>query len=114
MKPLRLLVAMTAILVFLAGCTGTQLGEAPGVTVKYKPVASASQMSYQFTIDWQQYKSPAHKVLWNFGDGTTDTTEDPTHEFHAKGTQNITLSVTYEGGGSIVVPMSFELVVPGQ
>lgn len=35
---------------------------------------------------------------WNFGDGTTDTVQHPTHTYSSKGTYNAALTVTTTGG----------------
>jgi len=38
--------------------------------------------------------------LWNFGDGTTSTLQDPTHIYTSPGTYNVTLTVSTFGGCS--------------
>lgn len=37
-------------------------------------------------------------VLWNFGDGATSTSENPTHNYTAAGTYTVTLTLTWAGG----------------
>jgi PKD repeat protein len=37
---------------------------------------------------------------WNFGDGTTSTLKDPVKTFNKKGTYNVSLTVTFAGGGT--------------
>jgi gliding motility-associated-like protein len=41
---------------------------------------------------------PAVAWLWNFGDGTTSTIEDPTHIYPVSGTYNVLLTVTDSAG----------------
>ena len=40
---------------------------------------------------------PITSWLWNFGDGTTGTTQNPSHYYTAPGTYSITLTVTTDG-----------------
>ncbi len=51
----------------------------------------------------------ATEYLWNFGDGTTSTEENPTHIYQQEGTYLVTLSAANESGCAITV--SEELVV---
>lgn len=41
---------------------------------------------------------PGRSILWDFGDGTTSTEEDPTHTFEASDLHLVTLSVTNRWG----------------
>lgn len=47
-----------------------------------------------FTYDFSSQATNAMNVLWNFGDGSTDTTLNPTHTFAAPGTYNVSLTAT--------------------
>jgi gliding motility-associated-like protein len=50
--------------------------------------------------------------LWDFGDGTTSTAQNPTHNFPALGTYTVSLTVT-NGGCSHTITKSVELVDEG-
>jgi PKD repeat protein len=38
--------------------------------------------------------------VWNFGDGTLATTQNPSHSYAAAGTYNVMLTATNAGGSS--------------
>ncbi|WP_255332953.1 right-handed parallel beta-helix repeat-containing protein [Methanocalculus taiwanensis] len=38
--------------------------------------------------------------LWNFGDGNSSTSQNPVYNYTAKGTYNVSLTVTNDGGGT--------------
>lgn len=44
--------------------------------------------------------------LWNFGDGTTDTTQNPTHLYSSAGTYNVSLAVYNTLGGDTLTKAS--------
>lgn len=44
--------------------------------------------------------------LWEFGDGTTSTEQNPTHTYIGAGTYNVTLTTSNEGGASAPVTQS--------
>ena len=41
-----------------------------------------------------------YRVAWNFGDGTTGSGQDVTHDYAAEGTYTVTLVVTLDDGNS--------------
>jgi PKD repeat protein len=41
---------------------------------------------------------------WNFGDGTSSATADPSHSYSTAGTKNVTLTVRDNKGGSVTTP----------
>ncbi|HEY9375778.1 MAG TPA: PKD domain-containing protein, partial [Jiangellaceae bacterium] len=41
---------------------------------------------------------------WNFGDGTSSATADPSHSYGTAGTKNVTLTVRDNRGGSVTTP----------
>jgi len=55
-----------------------------------------------------------HTFLWNFGDGTTSTTQNPTHSYADNNTYHVTLTVTDDdnGSGSFTNPIVITNVAP--
>jgi PKD repeat protein len=49
--------------------------------------------------------------LWNFGDGTTSTSQNPDHIYTTPGTYNVTLTATNDGGNNTIIQNSF-ITVP--
>jgi PKD repeat protein len=49
-------------------------------------------------------------MLWNFGDGTTSTEQNPTHIFTVLGTYTVTLTVTNAGGTDSEVKTGYIIV----
>ena len=47
---------------------------------------------YSHFSDTSQGSSP--KLVWNFGDGTTSTEQNPTHRYTSPGTYTVTLTAT--------------------
>lgn len=76
----------------LTGCTGYD-----SVSVIVFPSANAgftyivNNLTYTFT---DTSSGPVVSWLWNFGDGNTDTIQNPVHTYSANGTYTITLTVT--------------------
>lgn len=69
--------------------------------------------SRTFISDKYQFVSngtcPAHIVsyLWDFGDGTTDTTANPIHTFATAGVHTVTLTITYDDGSVVSSSQTF-------
>ena len=64
-----------------------------------------STADFNFTITSRTHvaaflntSSDASSYLWNFGDGTTSTTESPVHTHNAAGTYHVNLSATNSSG----------------
>ncbi len=52
--------------------------------------------------------------LWNFGDGTTDTIQNPTHQYAVAGNYNVSLAVYNTLGGDTLTKTSFiSITIPG-
>jgi PKD repeat protein len=47
---------------------------------------------------------------WDFGDGGSSTSENPTHSYRKAGTYNVKLTVTYAGGDT--ASNTIQVVVP--
>jgi gliding motility-associated-like protein len=49
-------------------------------------------------IDSSKYESASTIYLWNFGDGSTSTEQDPIHGYNNAGTYNVTLTISNGAG----------------
>jgi len=86
------------------------------ITVQQRPVASftasptagSTPLTVQFTDTSDAGSSPITSWFWTFGDGTSDSRQNPTHVYTQAGTYSVSLSVTTEVGVSpIVTEMDF-------
>lgn len=64
------------------------------------PRAGSSPLTVQFTDTSNPGSSPITQWFWDFGDGTSDTRQNPQHIYTAAGTYSVSLSVTTEVGQS--------------
>ncbi len=55
------------------------------------------QLSYKFTNETGSEEYQNVSYLWDFGDGSTSTSVNPTHVYSTTGTKTVTLTSTYEG-----------------
>ncbi len=91
------------------GCTDT-LVEPGYINIGNSLVPSFTSNSNSgcapFTVDFQCTVANATSWLWDFGDGSTSTSENPSHTYNSPGTYDITLSVTTVSGcdGSVTLP----------
>lgn len=53
-----------------------------------------------YEVQFSDNSTNAISWLWNFGDGTTSTLQNPTHTYSEQQNQNVTLTVTTSGGCS--------------
>ena len=81
--------------------TGSYTGGGGGNTA---PVASFNFSASRLTVNFDDTSTDSDGTivshLWNFGDGTTSTTADPTHTYAAAGTYTVTLTVTDDDGST--------------
>ncbi len=63
-----------------------------------KDEALFTYVSHGYTIAFTNTSAVKGSVLWDFGDSTTSTIENPTHTYAVKGTYLVTLTVTSEQG----------------
>lgn len=64
------------------------------------PRAGASPLAVQFTSTSDPGSSPITQWFWDFGDGTSDTRQNPQHTYTAAGAYTVSLSVTTAVGQS--------------
>lgn len=81
------------------GCADTIV---KSVTVRPSPVANGTISSTSgcspLTVNFTDGSSNAVSWLWDFGDGNTDTTANPSHVYTASGTYQVSLVVTGSNG----------------
>src|SRR6185436_2763651 len=53
-----------------------------------------------FTVQFSDLSPSASTWLWDFGDGATSTSRNPTHTYNTPGNYSVTLSITLTGGCS--------------
>jgi PKD repeat protein len=74
------------------GCTGR---DTVFITVNPSPVGAFSFLQNNLTYSFSDLSTGAPTSwLWNFGDGATDTTQNPVHTYAANGTYTVTLTVS--------------------
>ncbi|GAB2943264.1 hypothetical protein GCM10027048_04850 [Hymenobacter coalescens] len=120
--PLRLRVVSDFVGSTFTACGGIQFGQAEDYTVTVLPntlpptpdftsnYATTCTNPVQFT-DLSQ-NAPT-SWLWNFGDGTTSTQQNPTHTYTRSGVYDVTLTVTNNFGNQSGTKRSYiALTVP--
>lgn len=107
---------LTLTITTVGGCTETvtipnavRTGTPPFVDFNVDKFVGCASDSFRFT----SLATPATRWLWNFGDGTTDTTENPVHGFADTGTLNVSLTA-YNNGCRVTVnkPDYIQIVPP--
>ncbi|MFL9482766.1 PKD domain-containing protein [Chitinophagaceae bacterium LWZ2-11] len=91
-----------------SGCTATVqhtvlVKPSPLAQFVYNTIAPNSNDNYQFTDKSIIGSGTLAAYAWDFGDGNTSTTQNPTHAYAASGTYTITLTVTSVLGCSATV-----------
>ncbi|RYY31022.1 MAG: PKD domain-containing protein [Chitinophagaceae bacterium] len=85
----------------------------PKPTVDFSSVASASCKA-PFTVQFQNQTPNSTAWIWDFGDGTSSTEQNPSHTYNGLGQFDITLTATFNGGcqNTIVKPIFVKLAEP--
>jgi len=68
------------------------------VDFTWSPQQPAVGQQVQFSDASTDPRGTIDEWLWNFGDGTTSTAQDPTHQYATGGSYTVTLRVTTAGG----------------
>ncbi|WP_245328276.1 GEVED domain-containing protein [Hymenobacter aquaticus] len=116
-QPLRLRVISDYVGAPAGPCAPPQLGQAEDYTVTVRPntnpPVAAFTSSYvptscvnpvQFT---DQSQNAPTSWLWNFGDNTTSTQQNPSHQYTASGTYAVTLTATNAFGTNTVTRANY-------
>jgi gliding motility-associated-like protein len=84
-----------------SGCTdslvmpaGVRVGTKPSANFSYDPTVLCAMRPFQFADLTPQ---PVNEWLWNFGDGSSSTSQNPSHAYDAVGTFSVTLIATNNG-----------------
>jgi PKD repeat protein len=88
------------------GCTGKDSVE---IFVYQSPVAGFTFTQNNLTFNFTDTTSGAISWLWNFGDGSTDTTQNPSHTYASSGQYNVSLTVN-NGNCSSTIQIPFSVV----
>jgi PKD repeat protein len=86
---------VTCILTSSENCTSTNNVASNSVTITVNtttPVSSFTYTSNELDYTFTNTSSGATGYLWNFGDGTTSTLQNPTHTYSITGTYTVTLT----------------------
>lgn len=115
-QPLRLRVVADAVGSSAGPCTSPTSGQAEDYTIVARPntlppiinftsnyVAGSCVNPVQFTDLTTNLPT---SWLWNFGDGTTSTQQNPAHQYAATGTYNVTLSATNSFGTASITRLN--------
>lgn len=96
------------------GCAGTgtcsiALNSDTAVTATFgtlSPVAAfnarATTVNGPFTVNFTDQSQRATSWLWDFGDGTTSTVQNPSHTYSSRGSFTVTLTATNSVGSNAV------------
>ncbi|NIG53288.1 PKD domain-containing protein [Chitinophaga sp. Cy-1792] len=107
--------SMVTLSVTLDGCT-----DVISVPVTLNPLPTdlgvanpAKQCAMPVTTQFTTQNSNAATWLWNFGDGTTSTLQNPTHTFTQNKNYPVTLTATSAEGCSVTNTVSADYSLPG-
>lgn len=95
-------------LVAITDVNGCAYSESFSVTAaQMQPIAVFSATTSGEAVLFNNGSSFADEYLWEFGDGTSSTEENPVHVYAQQGNYNVTLTVSNEcGSNSITIPIS--------
>jgi RHS repeat-associated protein len=86
--------------------TEVAYSSSPLIAIAYETPTSAS-VGTAVTFDGAASAGvPSYNYFWNFGDGTSSTSQDPSHPFKAAGTYKVLLTVTDSSGNSATSSVS--------
>jgi PKD repeat protein len=72
----------------------------PTANFFYSPINPTTDDTIQFTDSSTDIDGNIISWSWNFGDGTTATTQNPAHQYTKHGKYTVTLQVTNSTGGT--------------
>ncbi|NML20648.1 PKD domain-containing protein [Pseudoflavitalea sp. G-6-1-2] len=97
------------------GCSGT-VTYADGVKTGHKPTvtftSSTTSVCGRSFVKFTNTSVNTEQWLWDFGDGTTSTDENPSHSFPATGTYNVTLTAYHNLCAATSAPLAIVVKPP--
>jgi len=89
-------------ILYIGGATGNVYAigvsaDGPKADFTAKPTSGEAPLTVQFT---DASTGEIFSWLWNFGDGATDTTQNPTHTYNATGKYTVSLTVSGPDGSN--------------
>ena len=121
-QPLRLRVIADAVGSNPAPCTNQVSGQAEDYTVIVRPNTAPPVAAFSSNyvpggcvnpIQFTDLSTNAPTSwLWNFGDGTTSPSQNPSHQYAASGTYTVTLTATNANGPSTSPASTVTIQVP--
>ncbi|MDO7845624.1 PKD domain-containing protein [Hymenobacter sp. M29] len=116
-QPLRLRVIADAVGNSTGPCASQASGQAEDYTIIARPNTAPPLVSFtsnyvagncinpvQFTDGTQNAPT---SWLWNFGDGTTSTAQNPSHQYTAAGTYTVSLTATNSNGSATTTRLNY-------
>ena len=74
---------------------------------KYDPLAQFNHSSEDYTVQFDNSSNYSSDYVWDFGDGTTSTEQNPSHTFATNGIYNVTLTATNCGlSDAMTIPIT--------
>jgi gliding motility-associated-like protein len=99
--PLQGTYTVTLYITTSSGCTDSvvipaavKVGTKPSANFSYNPTVLCAMRPFQFTDLTPQ---PVNEWLWSFGDGSSSTSQNPSHSYDVVGTFSVTLIATNNG-----------------
>ncbi|MDD3492036.1 MAG: PKD domain-containing protein [Candidatus Thermoplasmatota archaeon] len=84
--------------------------QAPNADFTYTPTTPTTQDTITFTDQSTDSDGTLTSHAWNFGDGTTSTTPNPTHQYTTPGTYTVTLTITDNDGATDTTSQNINIV----
>ena len=96
---------ITCLLISSESCVSqdTVISNTITISAGVNPVAGFNYTSNQLDFNFTNLSSGANSYLWDFGDGTTSTIQNPTHSYSSPGMYTVTLTVTNNCGTATII-----------
>jgi len=91
--------------------TVTPVNDAPVAAFNFSPQVPTTEDTVAFADGSSDMDGAIASWAWDFGDGATATGPNPTHQYGARGTYTVRLTVTDDGGAGATA--AHDMTVPG-
>lgn len=78
-------------------------------TAEFSASAESVDLAMEAEVSFTNSSENATAWLWNFGDGTTSTEENPSHTYEEVGSYAVTLTATHAGGCAAFATMTIDV-----